>query len=949
MKSFHEQLVDHISSSYELSELKDHCFIFPTKRGGLFFKRALQAQHQTQDFMFPVLYSIEEFVETLTGMTITDELTLLFELYKVYQKEDRQANGKESELQFDDFYAWGKIILKDYDEIDRYLADAKKIYSSLQNIKEIDFVFGQTDEFREIVSRYRTLTERLEKTKLLTEFKRIWENVGKVYEVYQEQLIKQEKAYGGMLYRNLANVLANEDIDHRFKQYHFCGFNALSKSEEVIFDALYKAQKAQLYWDVDNYYLNDPKEEAGDFIRVYMQKWEQSVAFDANSLESPKQVSVHAIPQSIGQVHLAAQQVTNLLSKGVQPEKTAIVLADEKLLVPLLYALPMAEHKVNVTMGYPLRSTVVFDFLLGFMDVMLKSRINEGDRVFHLYDLKPLISNAYAAVFDNELYDRVHQWSISEKRTKITLNELKVLLKAKELEALFQVESNWSSIYQGLKVYLTSVFYHFKESNSGQTDQEFIYFLLKSLNQFNDYLVDKEGFSLKLIKKILQEYFRSVKVPFEGEPVQGVQVMGFLETRTLDFEHVVVVSANEGKIPAGRSLNSYIPFGLRRVFSLPTFEEQDAIYAYHFKRLIQRAEDVHFVYDNSTSGDSTGEKSRFILQQLKLYQSLDHYQVQELQYEGQTDGLAGEVKVEVQKSQEVQDLLQRFTLEASEAFLSPTSLSTYINCPLQFYLRHVARFKELEAVEEDIDARNLGNVVHRVLELLYLDKEGQEVDAEQIKQLRPKVEKLLEKTLEEEKIVQSNQTLTGKDRVTKQIMLQVIQKVLNQDIEDAPFEVVGLERSGYEYLVDVDGGKKARVSGTIDRMDKKNDVLRIIDYKTGKADFISSRNKDLDDILDEYFEDPDVKSGFQAYLYAQLTRPHYQLPTKVGITVLKKLNEGTKWLNAGKTLGEDEMEGFGQRLDTMVKEIFDPNVPFVQTEDPKRCKFCDFKKICRRA
>lgn len=941
MITFHQQLVDHVFKETPLDALKDHCFVFPTKRGGLFFKRALVKKFEHQDFMLPVLYSIEEFVEALTGMSITDELTLLFELFKIYQKEDKH-------LQFDDFYAWGKIILKDYDEIDRYMADARKIYHSLQDIKEIDHLFDQSEELREIVERYRTLTERQAKSALLTKFKRIWENVGKVYEVYQEQLVNQEKAYGGMLYRNLANILTQESLEHRFEQYHFCGFNALSKSEELIFDALHKGGKARIYWDVDEYYLNDPKEEAGDFIREYTLKWPDSVIFDAQSLNTTKKVRLQAIPQSIGQVHLAAEQVSVLLGEGFKPEKTAIVLADEKLLVPLLYALPMDEHKVNVTMGYPLKATVVFDFLLSFMDLIIKSREEQGERLIHMYDLKPFLSNAYATIFQEGLYDEISQWAIKEKRTKILASELNEMFRSQELKKLFEIRSEWPSIYSGIKTYLTTLFYCFKEEESGLTDREFIYFLLKSLNQFNDYLSDKEGLSLKLAKKILQEHFRSVKVPFEGEPVQGVQVMGFLETRTLDFEHVIMVSTNEGKIPAARNLNSYIPFGLRRLFELPTFEEQDAIYAYHFKRLIQRAENVHFIYDNSTSGDSTGEKSRFILQQLKLYKPLTNIQVEEFKYDGQVDELPKSVEVSIEKGPEVVSLLKRFTIEGKEAYLSPTSLSTYINCPLQFYLQHVARFREIEAIEEDIDARNLGNVVHLVLELLYKDYQGKTITAEEVKGLSKQIEKRLDEALQQEKIVQRQQKLSGKDHVTKKVMQQVIQKVLDLDAQDAPFEVVGLEQKGYEYLVPVEGGLSAKISGTIDRMDRKDGILRITDYKTGKADFVSTHKKDLDQVLDEYFKDPKVKSGFQAYLYAVLTKPHFNESTQVGITVLKRLGDGTQWLNKAKPLGDQELDGFAQRLDAMVKEIFDTSIPFTQTEDPERCQYCSFKKICRR-
>ncbi len=942
MSDFHQLLVDQIKEE-QLADLKNHCFVFPTKRGGVFFKRALLAQYSQHNFMLPAILSIEEFVEKLTGMTITDELTLLFHLFKIYQKKDK-------ELAFDDFYAWGKIILKDYDEIDRYLADAPKIYSSLQNMKEIDHVFGHNDEFRDIIARYRTLTDKKEQTKLLTEFLKIWKEVGAVYETYQEELAQEEKAYGGMLYRNLANILSQENFDHPYKQYHFCGFNALSKAEEIIFDALIKAERAQLYWDVDQYYLDSKIEEAGDFLRDYLIKWPQSIVFNASSEKLEKKVNIHSVPQNMAQAELAAQKVNELIENGARPEETAVVLADEKLLIPLLYCLPMNEHKVNVTMGYPMRSTVVYDFANTYLELIRKAKVTDDQVLFHTYDLKPFFSNAYASVFQEDIFQSLQQWILAENKTRISKEELLEKVGSDELKMLFDLEISWGAIYDALKDYMTRVFYYFKEQEEHLTEREFIYFFLKSMNQLNDYLADKSEFSLKLIKKVIQEHFRSVKIPFEGEPVQGIQVMGFLETRTLDFKHIIVVSANEGKLPTARSLNSYIPFGLRKVFELPTFEEQDAIYAYHFKRLIQRAEDVHFIFDNTTQGDSTGEKSRFILQELKRYKTLSNVKVKEFQYDGVLPELEETQPVQVEKSAKVMKQLERFTTQSEEGkFLSPTSLTNYVTCPLKFYLKNVVSFHEMDDVEEDIDARNLGIVVHEVLEFLYQPWLGKEVSSDQVKLLKAQVEKQLIQSLHRNKIIQPHQQLSGRDLVTKEVMEQLIQKVLDLDKADAPFKVIGLEQTGYEELVKV-GDKTAKISGTIDRLDEKDGVLRVIDYKTGKVKFVNDNRgkRSLEEVLEMYFSDPEYKSGFQAYLYAALISPHFDQPIKAGITTMKELNQGTKWLKGNYNLETQEIEAFSSKLQGMVKEIFDAKVPFRQTDDLDRCSYCEFKKVCKR-
>lgn len=942
MMTFHEQLASRIQEQ-DLKSLGTQCYVFPTKRGGLFFKRALIDRFGRQNLMLPAIFSIEDFVQKLTGLTITDELTLLFHLFKIYK-------GKQTDLQFDDFYAWGKIILKDYDEIDRYMADAKRIYMDLQQIKELDADFGITEEYREIIERYRTLTERKEKTDLLTKFLEIWKEVGSVYEVYQEELLKEEKAYGGMLYRNLANLLSQETIDHEFSFYHFCGFNALSKAEEIIFDSLVKGQKAQLYWDTDDYYLLDPKEEAGDFLREYTAKWPESILFDAKSLTNKKEVTIHSVPQQMAQAQLGADLVTQLLDSGAKPEETAVVLADEKLLIPLLYAMPLHDRKVNVTMGYPMRYTIVFDFILAYLELIRKAKRSNGQTTLYAYDLKPFLSNAYTAVFDQDIYQRVNEWLTKYKRKNLTIEELKGLTPNASLISLLETDTAWESIYTALKQYLTLVFYEFRENEGSQTEQEFTYFFLKSLNQLNDYLEDRKEFSLRLIKKIIQEYFRSVKVPFEGEPVQGVQIMGFLESRTLDFKHVVVLAANEGKLPTARNLNSYIPYGLRRVFELPTFQEQDAIYAYHFKRLIQRAENVHFVYDQSIQGDSTGERSRFILQQEYLYESIQNITVHKKAYESKIPEVQTDFSITLEKTEPVQKLLKHFEFKGeNRAYLSPTSLTNYITCPLKFYFQHVAGIRELDEVEEDIDARNLGIVVHEVLEHLYKPWLGREVSAEQVKLLKGLVEKQLEDSLRRNAIVQDQQALTGRDLVTKEVMIELVQKVLDLDIKQAPFTIEGLERDDFDKFVNV-GDYKVRISGTIDRVDKKAGTIRITDYKTGKVELVTRGRpaKTDEEMTGELFADPKYKSGFQGMLYGVLMRPHLSEPIQVGITSLKKLADGTVWLNIGKPIPDQTIAHYEQLLDEMVKEIFNPAVPFTQTDDLKRCGYCEFKKVCKR-
>jgi CRISPR/Cas system-associated exonuclease Cas4 (RecB family) len=945
MRSFHHQLVDRIRLE-DLPALKNHCYVFPTKRGGVFFKQYLLRAFEKENFFLPAILSIEEFVEKLTRRTITDELTLLFELFKVYQKQDK-------DLDFDRFYAWGRIILKDYDEIDRYMADARKIYLGLQELKEIEHVFGFNDELRDIVANFRSITDKQEKTKLLTEFLKIWEAVGRVYGQFQEVLTEKQLCYGGILYRQLAENIGESSFEHPFQFYHICGFNALSKSEETIFDTLVKKEIGQLYWDADSLYMDDKKEEAGDFLRLYRDKWPDSVWMIEDSLKSPKKVSIAAIPQSVGQAHIGAQLLAAGAEQGWKPEQTAIVLADEKLLLPVLYALPFNEHRVNVTMGYPVKFTVAYDLVDSYLELYRKSVYEEGQVLVYLYDLKPLLSNAYLSLLQPKLYEKVINWSIQEKKTRVSLAELEQQLESPAIKKLLSAAPTWQGLFEAISDYLKQVFYHFKETGGDQIDQEFIYFFLREFNKISQYLAERsEQMSLKLIKKIVREHFKAAKIPFEGEPVEGFQIMGFLETRTLDFKNVIILAANEGKIPAQRSMNTYIPFALRKAFELPTFEEQDAIYAYHFKRLLQRAENIHFTYDAEVSKDSSGEKSRFILQQLLKYEQQANITITQQQYTGRLRSVeAADQVITVPKTATVIDNMSRYLAGSAEGkFLSPTSLTTYITCPLRFYFQYVLRIRETEDIEEDIDARNFGIVVHRVLELLYLPWLGKELSAADIKALEKTVERRVQEVLKEEKIIQDNQSLQGKDVLTQSIMRRLVMKILKYDQEQAPLTIAGLERADLTYEIRVGESKSVRLSGVVDRIDKKEEITRIVDYKTGKVTLAGTTKmfKPPAEYIADYFTNPELKSGFQGYFYGLLARPLLSGEFQVGILGMRQLNKGVQWLQNGGTIRAELIEEFELQLQQLVREIYDPERPFTQTEDEKWCSYCPYNRICNR-
>ena len=947
MSTFHKQIVASIDVR-DLPHLRKHCYVFPTKRGGVFFKQVLLKRFHGHHFFLPAILSIEEFIEQMTGWSVTDELTLLFELHQIYQKQ-------EPDLDFDRFYAWGKIILRDYDEIDRYMADAKKIYQGLQELKEIEASFSSNEEIRNIVAHFRSVTDQKEKTEILTRFLKVWKAVGTVYIEFQHALEKKQHYYSGMLYKQLAEAIVKTDFEHPFEHYHICGFNALSKAEELIFDQLVKTGKGQLYWDVDTLYLEDKREEAGNFLRTYQKKWPDTVWIKTTSVHEPKRITIAGVPQHIGQAHIATQLLKEGRNKEWKPEETALVLADEKLLLPVLYALPLQNNKVNVTMGYPVKFTAAYDFIESYLEIFRKSHIKNEEILVYTQDLKRLLSNAYLSIWQPRLYENFEQWAVREKQNRMTLTTLKKQIPVPVVRELFNTGQSWRHIFAQAKKYLTAVFYHFKNGDNSIVDREFIYFFLKTLNQVTAHLESRKGpFSLKLIQKIIREYFKTAKIPFEGEPVEGFQVMGFLETRTLDFKHVIVLSANEGVIPSQRTVNTYIPYALRKAFSLPTFEEQDAIYAYHFKRLIQRAENVHFIYDNEVSKDSSGEQSRFVLQLLQKYKPHPNIRIDQRQYTGKLNQTAVTPKaIKIEKTKAVFQMMQRYLAGSEEdKFLSPTSLTTYITCKLRFYFQYILRIHESEDLEEDIDARDFGIVTHLVLEELYKPWTAQEIHADDIKRLEKLVTKKVEEVLETQKVVQPFQELYGKDLLTKKIMERLVLKILQMDQEHTPFTIIGLEHTDFQKQIPVGNGDQVRLGGTVDRIDVKDRTIRIIDYKTGKVTLpsASATKKPTEEYIDAYFQNPLLKSGFQGYFYGLLASTTISEKTfKIGIIGMRELSKGVQWLRGGNPIAPELMQYFEFRLTQLVNDIYDPRVPFTQTEDEGYCQYCPYNRICNRS
>ncbi|HEY3388588.1 MAG TPA: hypothetical protein VGK38_03385, partial [Prolixibacteraceae bacterium] len=633
MKGFLKQVASHLFETHG-NNISQLTLVFPNRRGGVFFTNYLNSL-VTIPLISPQIITINELFSSLSPLHVPDRLSLIFRLYKVY----RELTGT-NEL-FDDFYFWGEMLIGDFDQVDKYLVNASDLFTNVTDLKEIDARFDslQEDERERLGDFWKTLSDK-DKTPNQQEFIRLWEDLNGVYEKLRSSLLSEGFAYEGMLYREVIEQIIKNDLP-QFKDEHFVfiGFNALNKCEEELFDYLQDNSKASFYWDFDNYYLEDQTQEAGYFLRKNLIRFPHTGYIpECDSLSSsPKTMKIVNIASQVGQAQVAGAELLTQFSGELNFDETAVVLCDEELLLPVINALPENIEKVNVTMGYPLKMTPVFSMISQLIDLQKNARNTDGAISFYNKDVLRILSHQLIIDFE-PLQSKV--------LTDFILMNNVIYLTEKELNGnaifrqLFVAPRNiveFSDYFLGI---LKTVFLHWERNNNDETPRdlfspqekapdensviyrEYLFQSYLAVNRLKDILVndgikvfESDNFVSKdAFFRFLLQYLSGIAIPFEGEPLQGLQVMGILETRTLDFKNLIILSMNDGIMPKISSTGSFIPYNLRRVFGLPTIEEQNAMYAYYFYRLLQRAENVTFVYDSGAGGLNTGEKSRYLYQ-----------------------------------------------------------------------------------------------------------------------------------------------------------------------------------------------------------------------------------------------------------------------------------------------------------------------------------------------
>lgn len=986
MNTFLKELASHLYNKHQQS-LADIILVFPNRRAGLFFRKSLSEIIETPIWA-PNILSMEDFVQKYSVLQVADKITMIFLLYEEYVKVNTQVES------FDRFYSWGEIMLKDFDDIDKYLVNTDHLFTSLKLQKELEDKFDYlTQEQKQVIrSFWSSFGNKLSSQQ--QGFLKIWDILPVVYKNFQKRLIQENLAYEGMIYREVAEKCSGNDIHNLNKKVVFAGFNALSTSEEYIIKFFLQNFNAEIFWDIDKFYMDNPNQEAGTFLRKYEKDkifGQFFPVFIPEKLNNDKQknIEIIGVPLIVGQAKRLGEKLLELVQNENLKDltKTVVVLPEENLLFPVLHSLPATIKEINVTMGFPLKDTSLnslFEHLISFQQQKINT-VN-GELFFHYKVILPILRHPlfiqYNSFLSRKISDEIERNNIISVPSALlhpddplysgvfkkidSVNKLLdyliniILILNQSLEDN-DYEKNVNPEIHSSPQSKASIY-------TNEFEKEYIFQFYTLINRLKGILLEQDiEINISTFQKLFRQMVSSYRLPFSGEPLLGLQIMGALETRNLDFENVFILSMNEGSFPANNSSNSYIPFNLRKGFSLPTIDQQDSNYAYTFYRLLQRAKNVYLFHNTEVGTNINGEMSRYLFQ--LIYES---------NFSISSTVLSNTIKpgiklpISIKKSIPVFEKLSQYIVQNGSSLkrFTPSALNIYMDCRLKFYFRYIIGLQEKNVIQEKIDPAVFGNILHLIMEKLYSDvitkREEKEINKEDFEQLNANVEKVLHKAFYSYFSNSGEETykFEGADIIAGEIISKYAYQILYYDKLYAPFQIQGLEANeanGYIYdltISTINGEQTIGLKGVIDRIDKKNNVVRVIDYKSG------SDKKEIESIESLFDRDNPKrnKAAFQTFFYGLLYNEK-NLESEVDIMpCIFNIREmfGENFDFRLKLKNEDArgnepvnnvipfLNSFKEGLQTTIEEIFDSSVPFDQTNDLKKCSYCPYSGICHR-
>lgn len=936
MRTFLQEKINLIYNAHS-NTLNEISIIIPNKRAAVYIQKYL-AEEIKGPFFAPEILTINEWVDQHTKERIISQTELLFLLYSVHV-----AIEKQDAEPFNDFIKWGKIVLSDFDEIDRYMVPPRLIFSDLKNVRDIENWSFLAEELSAGQEKYITL----------------WDKLPTYYALLKTELESRSIKYQGDAYKAFYEQLINPEVNElNALHYYFIGFNALSSSEEEIMQYLVKEKRATVYFDVDESYFKNPEHEAGHFYRKILTKWSMKQELGTHFNDTPKNIQVIETAQQIAQTKIAGSIVEELVDAGENLNQTAIVLADETLLIPLSRSLPAKIEKANITMGYPLK----FSHLKGLVDIVFDLQFNfqkfNSDRVYHK-SLMNYLDHPYLVELINDA-NKINAFELDMiQRNKIFIVHDELIAYFDALKPISDLFIPWKKpIVDGFNAFnqlINALYLCFKDSDHDrQIDMEIIYHFSKGFKKFEAITIQYPyELNLKSFKQLFYQFWQSESLSFLGNPTEGLQVMGILETRTLDFENLIVLGMNEGNLPKTNIVNSFIPRDLKLHHGLPVEEDRQAIFAHHFYRLLHRAKNVYLTYNSTTEGIGTSEKSRFITQLVNEIDFTKGHKFEQFTFTTDDRG-AGISNIKY----EISDSIRAKLDERLEGGLSPSALNKLVSCPLDFYYRYILGMKENVGVEENIESSTFGTKIHDVLEDIFRRnflETKQKLNADILEAERKNVEKYLKAAYLQD--FSKEDIKFGQNKLSFEVSLGFIDRFLVKQIEEikrfqAPIFIIDLEKeisATYSWMIN-GKLKTVKIQGNADRIEQFGSHYRIIDYKSGKCEpeKVQLGAKILsEDEMEKFMQKSDKGYGRQLLMYALMFRatyPQYE-DFSAGIISMINLDEWVQNVVISKggeeILTKELLDAFEEELRMTLENLYFDEYCFEHNSESKYCEHCE--------
>lgn len=912
--SFLQKIASVVIQDY-VGKLSEITIVLPNKRAKVFLIEALK-NATSKTIIAPQITSIEDFVQDIASIRSVDSIELLFEFYEVYLSITEKKNQQSFEL----FANWAKTLLQDFNEIDRYLLDPSHVLSYLKDIEDIKRWGLEVDQ----------------KTKLLENYIDFWKLLPVYYESLYNHLLFKSIGYQGLIYREAVNNLNHFSNTIGNRTFIFAGFNALNAAEEKIVQHLLALDQAKIYWDADQAFLNDPYHDAGLFLRRFKESWKhyKSNVFEwiVDDFSQSKNIQIIGTPKTIGQAKLAGSIIENLIDQNPDAslDKVAVVLGEENLLVPVLYSLPASVGALNITMGYSGKNNPSQIFVAKLLKMHTNALSRKGGSyVFYYKDVLDILTHPLVEPYANA--QRLVRIIKENNYTFITHHKILELHPEPSIffNLLFEKWENGSvAVLKNISALLIAIKDHFSNDNKEEKiAKAFVYGVFKVINKLINYYSKHHHIdNIDTLHSIYKQIIDLAEVSFEGEPLRGLQIMGVLESRVLDFETVIITSMNEGKFPAGKSQNSFIPYDVKRELGLPTFKEKDAIYTYHFYHLLQRAKNIYLIYNTENDGLDAGERSRFITQ-LEVEKKSKHNITFDI-YNPDLPNTAYE-PISVPKSELVMERLKEIAVNG----FSPSALTSYIRNPIEFYFQKILRIREVEEVEENIALNTLGTIIHETLKALYEPFIGKFISENDLLNCF----KLLDdEVLKQFKLVyKEGEIKKGRNLLAFEVAKRNVSNFLKMELESVKnneaIQIIALEQTFERQFVHPKLPFPVLIKGNVDRIERRDGKIRIIDYKTGKVEKSNVVLKTWEGLTQELKNDKIIQVLAYAFMYEKEAG---ELPIEVGIISFKNLKSGflpfgfkeEKDLNV--LITSQILNSYLEEIANLLAEIFDSNVPF---------------------